>query len=86
MTRDEVMNVVIKHLKANVDSLDDVTIDPALSMAEYGASSLDLVEIVSCAMRDLAVKLPRTALVDVKNIDGLVDMLRDAKLAAAAQA
>jgi acyl carrier protein len=81
MTREDVMAVVIKHLKANVDNLDDVTIDPTQSMVVYGASSLDLVEIVSCAMRELGIKLPRTALAGVQNIDGLVDMLFEAKVA-----
>jgi acyl carrier protein len=82
MTREDVLNVVIKHLKANVDGLEGVAIDPSRPMDEYGASSLDIVEVVSCAMRELQIKMPRTQLVSIENIDGLVDALTEARRAA----
>jgi acyl carrier protein len=43
-------------------------------MAEYGASSLDIVEVVSTSMRQLRIRIPRTALADLKNINDLVDL------------
>lgn len=73
MEREEVMHVVKKHL---VSALDDVTendIDPSESMKTYGASSLDIVEVVSSSMRELHIKIPRNELADIKNINGLVD-------------
>ena len=51
-------------------------------MKEYGANSLDIVEVVSGAMRELKVKVPRTELNKLTNIDQLVDLLYESKSAA----
>lgn len=79
MTREEVQAVVAKHLAASVDGLDAATIDPMRSMKDYGANSLDIVEVVSGAMRELKVKVPRTELNKLTNVDGLVGLLHDIK-------
>ena len=50
-------------------------IDPSKSMKELGANSLDIVEVVSCSMRELKVKVPRAELNKLTNIDELVDLL-----------
>ena len=43
-------------------------------MLDYGISSLDIVEIVSGSMRELQLRVPRTRLANLKNIDELVDV------------
>ena len=35
--------------------------------------NLDIIEVVSCSMRELNIKIPRAELADIKNIDGLAD-------------
>ncbi len=75
MTRDHVLAVVKKHLMDTVEDLTEDKIDPAKSMKELGANSLDIVEVVSSAMRELKVKIPRSELSKLANIDQLVDML-----------
>ena len=55
------------------------TIDPMRSMKDYGANSLDIVEVVSGAMRELKVKVPRTELNKLTNVDGLVGLLHEIK-------
>jgi acyl carrier protein len=84
MTRDEVLAVVARHLAASVDGLDPAAIDPMRSMKDYGANSLDIVEVVSGAMRELKVKVPRTELNKLTNVDGLVGLLHDIKNGTAA--
>jgi acyl carrier protein len=79
----QILEVVLKHLRRNVDGLENVDIDPNRSMAEYNASSLDIVEVVSASMRELGIKIPRTRLAQVKNIQGLVDVFSEAKMQAA---
>ena len=74
MERNHVLNVVIKHIKLNIDNLDKVEIDPTRSMASYGSSSLDTVEIVSGVMRELKIRVPRTKLANLGNINELVDL------------
>ena len=75
MTREKVLEVVLDNLRDTVEELEDVEIDPSKSMKELGANSLDIVETVSCSMRALKVKVPRSELKDLQNIDQLVDML-----------
>jgi len=87
MTREAILDVVKKHLVEVVGDIDADRIDPARSMKDMGANSLDIVEVVSCAMRELKVKVPRSELSKLTNIDGLVDMLHataQAKAGAAA--
>jgi acyl carrier protein len=66
--------VVKKHLLETLDDLDESKIDPSLSMKDLGANSLDIVEVVSRSMRELRIKVPRSELSKLTNIDGLVDM------------
>nr|AGH69805.1 acyl carrier protein [Nostoc sp. 'Peltigera membranacea cyanobiont'] len=79
MNREEVLNIVIKNIKINVDSLEETEIDPKKSMAEYGTSSLDIVEIVNSSLRELKIKVPRTQIANLMNINDLVDMLTKVK-------
>jgi len=75
MTREEILDIVIENLKDNVDDLEDIEIDPTQSMADYGAASLDVVEIVSSVMRELRLRIPRTELANLNGINDLVDLL-----------
>lgn len=75
MTRDEMMVVVKKNLCEAVEGLTPEAIDPAKSMKDLGANSLDIVEIVSSSMRELKVKVPRSELAKLSNLDDLVNLL-----------
>ena len=79
MSREEIMAVVKKNLISSVEGIDDAKFNPGLSMKDLGANSLDIVEVVSCSMRDLKVKIPRTELSKLTNIDGLVDLFYQVK-------
>jgi len=84
MDRSQVLAVVIKHFRANVDLPDGFTVDPSRSMLDQGAQSLDLLEIVSASMRELKIRVPRTRLRDLRNIDELVDVFHAALTSAPA--
>lgn len=75
ITREEVLEVVKEHLVDTIEELEGVEIDPAKSMKDLGANSLDIVEIVSCSMRDLKVKVPRSELNSLENMNQLIDLL-----------
>jgi len=75
MTREHTFAVVARHLANAVDDLDPAAIEGSRSMKDYGANSLDIVEVVSASMRELKVKVPRSELNTLKNIDGFVDLL-----------
>jgi len=75
-TREEILGIVKEHLMDNLeDDLDEADFDPSKSMKDLGANSIDIVEVVSCSMRDLKVKVPRADLADLKNVNELVDLL-----------
>jgi len=74
MDRQEIQNIIVKHLVANVDGVEAADVDPSKSMADYDASSLDIVEIVSSTMRELKISIPRTEFAGIKNIDQLTDL------------
>lgn len=75
MDREQIKSVVIKHLGDSVDGLDPDNVDTSLSMKDLGANSLDIVEVVSCSMRELKVKVPRSELAKLENVDQLVELL-----------
>jgi acyl carrier protein len=85
MTREQVLKVVSKHLMDAVDGLEESNIDPARSMKDLGANSLDIVEVVSRSMRELKVKVPRSELSKLTNINELVETLLKAASAAPEQ-
>ena len=73
MTKEEVIEVIKKNIIENLEDLENETIDPQKSMKDYGANSLDMIEVVSCSMRELNIKIPRAELAEIQNIDGLAD-------------
>jgi polyketide biosynthesis acyl carrier protein len=73
MTKQQVIDVIKKNIVENLDDIKAADIDPMKSMADYGANSLDIIEVVSCTMRELNIKIPRAELTDIKNIDQLAD-------------
>ena len=74
-TREKVLEVVLRNMVDTVEELEGVEIDPSQSMKDLGANSLDIVEVVSCSMRELRVKVPRSELKTLENIDALVNLL-----------
>ena len=77
--RQEIQDMVIRHLRENVDGLDDMEIEPSRSMVDYGASSLDMVEIVSACLRELGITIPRTRFTGLKTMDDLIDLFLEEK-------
>lgn len=83
-TNDEVYAVVRKHLLEICPDIPSDKVARDVSMKALGASSLDMVEVVSCSMRELGVRVARQELSDIKDIGGLVDLLHAAVVKKAA--
>jgi len=75
MSREEIIATLKKNICEAIDGIDPDAIDTSKSMKELGANSLDMVEIVSRTMRQLRVKIPRSELNKLENIDGLIDLI-----------
>lgn len=81
MSKNEVLGLIMKHVKAAVPDFEGKTIETGKSYKDLGISSLDLVEIISNTMRDMKVKIPPTELANVKTTDDLIALLLKAKKA-----
>lgn len=77
MTKQEVIDVIKRNIVDNLDDVEEDGIDPSKSMKDYGANSLDVIEVVSTSMRELKIKIPRSELADIGNIDQLADKFMD---------
>ncbi len=75
MEREEIASVVRKHLANEIGDLNPSDIDMSRSMKDFGATSLDMQQVVWLTMRELKVKVPRSELNKLTNMDGLVDLL-----------
>lgn len=73
MTKEDVIEVIKRNIVENLDDVEENEIEPEKSMKDYGANSLDMIEVVSCSMRELKIKIPRAELADIENIDQLAD-------------
>jgi acyl carrier protein len=81
--KEEIFAIVRNHLCEIVETIDPAWVTRDVSMKDLGASSLDMVEVVSCSMRELRLRVPRAELARLTNIGGLVDLLDEAATAAA---
>ncbi len=73
MTKDDVIAVIKENILDNLEDLEEGDIDPSKSMKDYGANSLDIIEVVSTSMRELNIKIPRSELAEIATIDQLAD-------------
>jgi len=73
MTRDEIVDLLTEQLAEQLDEVDESDLEPDLSMRDFGANSLDVIEVVTSVMRQLDIKIPRSQLADIETIDGLAD-------------
>jgi len=74
MNRNDILEAVLRHLAANVDGVEPHAVDPGRSMADYGATSVDMFEVVVSTGRELDIRVPRTRLVRCKNLNDVVDL------------
>ena len=73
MTKEEVIEVIKNNILDNLEDISEDEIDPQKSMKDFGANSLDIIEVVSTSMRELKIKIPRADLADISSIDQLAD-------------
>ncbi len=72
-TKEAVVEVILKNLRENLYDVDTETIDPKSSMKDHGANSLDVIEVVSATMRELEIRVPRSELTQIENIEQLAE-------------
>ncbi len=84
MTREEIFTVIKAQVIKVIDGAEGIDIKESDSMADYGADSLEIVEVVSRAMKETRIKVPRTELSTAENLSDLLDLFEKAAAAKAA--
>lgn len=73
--REDVFNAVLKEIKTTLFYLENEVITGNDSLMEFGANSLDRVDIIMSAMEALGVQCDMMEFKNCDNIDGIVDIL-----------
>ncbi len=73
MTRDEVVATIRNNVVEQLDDVEHEDLEFADSFREFGANSLDMLEVVTASMRELGIRVPRAELAEIETIEGLAD-------------
>jgi acyl carrier protein len=73
MTKEEVIAVIKKNAIEVLGDVDPKEISATRNFRDFGADSLDIIEVVALSMDDLGIKIPRSELMDITTIDELGD-------------
>ena len=74
MERKIIFEAIKENIQAIIEKTAERDIKESESMLDYGADSLEIVEVVSRSMKQLKIKVPRTELAKATNIGELVDI------------
>ncbi|MFC0109385.1 phosphopantetheine-binding protein [Kibdelosporangium aridum] len=74
VTREDIFAVVKKNIATVIEGAEGLEVTETASMKDFGADSLEMVEVVSRSMKELRIKIPRTELSTVSNLKELVDI------------
>jgi acyl carrier protein len=74
VTREDIFAVIKKNIAAVIEGAEGQEVTETASMKDYGADSLEMVEVVSRSMKELRIKVPRTELSKASNLKELVDI------------
>lgn len=74
-TINDLRDMVLDFMRRTVPELKYQEIDTSAPVEDLGVTSIDMLEVVSAAMRKLGIDVPRDALGDLETIDDLVKLL-----------
>ncbi len=78
MDRETIFAAIKANMRAVIEGVGSQEISETQSMRDFGADSLEIVEVVSRSMKQLKIKVPRTQLLNLKNLKELVDVFERA--------
>jgi acyl carrier protein len=78
MTRNEIFAVIKSNMHIVIEGVDGKEVLETNSMRDFGADSLEIVEVVSRSIKQLKIKVPRTRLLEAQNLKDLLDIFEEA--------
>jgi acyl carrier protein len=82
VTREDIFAAIKKNIATVIEGAEGQEVTETASMKDYGADSLEMVEVVSRSMKELRIKVPRTELSKASNLKELVDIFERFAVAA----
>ncbi|MFC5102791.1 phosphopantetheine-binding protein [Kibdelosporangium philippinense] len=82
ITREDIFAVIKKNIATVIEGTEGLVVTETASMKDFGADSLEMVEVVSRSMKELRIKVPRTELSKASNLKELVDIFERFAVAA----
>jgi acyl carrier protein len=76
-----IREVILANLRDVVEGLEDVEIDTSKPITEYGAESIDILEVVGSSAREVGVKARREDLAGIETVDQLARRFYELKQA-----
>jgi acyl carrier protein len=81
VNREEIVETIKSNMRMIIAGVGDKDILDSNSMRDFGADSLEMVEVVSRSMKQLKIKVPRAKLLNVQNLNELVDVFMESAAA-----
>ncbi|WP_028886229.1 phosphopantetheine-binding protein [Teredinibacter turnerae] len=78
-SREEISDIVVGFVKRTLPELKYEEVATSASMKDLGATSIDILEVVSATMKKLDVQVPRNKLNELTCLDDLIDLLTELK-------
>lgn len=79
LSREQILAVLNRHLLEAVDGLTEEQIASAKSFEDLGADSLAVIDVITGTTRELHVRVSRTDLAGIKDLEGLIRLLQQAR-------
>ncbi len=79
MNREEMLAVVKSNMVEIIEGIEGSAIEESNKMSDFGADSLEIIEVVSRSMKQMRLKVPRTELSKAEDIKGLLDLFEQAQ-------
>lgn len=80
MTKEAVFEVIKKAITDILPDISENEIKIEGSLKDYGANSIDRMDIIVSSMETLGLRIPLVEFGQLKNIQGVVDLLYEKKL------
>lgn len=78
MTRKEILGVIQDKVRQIVPDAENIELDETMRLSDFGANSMDIVEVVSRSMKELQIRVPRSELMLADDLDELVGLFEEA--------
>jgi polyketide biosynthesis acyl carrier protein len=78
MNRQQIFTVIQSNMRSVIEGVDGQEVKESQSMRDFGADSLQIVEVVSRSMKELKIRVPRTELMKAQNLSELLNLFEKA--------